>query len=142
MQHDRNTLSAHRSAGSEQASRHQLPVSLASMVGREREVAQICATLHRPEVRLLTLTGTGGVGKTRLALAVAQHVLDDFPDGVYFVALAPVNDPERVTATMAQALGLWETGDHPLLEQLQEYLREKQLLLLLDNFEQVVAAAP
>ena len=142
MQQEHHALASSQTAGSKQAFIYLLPMPLTSLVGREQEVAQVCAWLHRPEVRLFTLTGTGGVGKTRLALAVAQHVLDDFPDGVYFVTLAPVSDPERVTATIAQALGLWEAGDRPLLEQVREYLQEKQLLLLLDNFEQVVAAAP
>ncbi len=142
MQHEHHALASRQNAGSKQAFIYSLPVPLTSLVGREQEMAQICAWLHRPEVPLLTLTGAGGVGKTRLALAVAQHVLDDFPDGVYFVALAPVSDPERVTATIAQALGLWEASDRPLLEQLLEYLREKHLMLLLDNFEQVAAAAP
>jgi predicted ATPase len=142
MQREHHALASSQTTGTKQAFMYSLPVSLTSLVGREQEVAQICAWLHRPEVRLLTLTETGGVGKTRLALAIAQHVLGEFPDGVYFVTLAPVSDPGWVTATIAQALSLWEAGDRPLLEQVREYLREKHLLLLLDNFEQVVAAAP
>ncbi len=119
-----------------------LPASLTPFVGREQEVAEISALLRRPEVRLLTLVGPGGVGKTRLALEVVQTLRADFTDGVSFVALASVSDPVLVTPTIAQALALWEAGDRPLLEQVQEYLREKHLLLLLDNFEQVLAAAP
>ncbi len=120
-----------------------LLMPLTSLIGREQQVQAICAMLQRPEVRLLTLTGTGGVGKTRLGLAVAHALLGVFADGVCFVPLTPVIDPERVIATIAQALGLWEVGDRPLIEQLQAYLQDRHLLLLLlDNFEQVVAAAP
>jgi predicted ATPase/DNA-binding CsgD family transcriptional regulator len=119
-----------------------LLMPLTSLIGREQQVQTICAMLQRPEVRLLTLTGTGGVGKTRLGLAVAHALLGVFADGVCFVPLAPVSDPERVIATIVQALGLWEVGDRPLIEQLQAYLQDRHLLLLLDNFEQVAAAAP
>jgi predicted ATPase/DNA-binding CsgD family transcriptional regulator len=119
-----------------------LPAPLTPLVGREREVAAVCALLSRPEVRLVTLTGTGGVGKTRLALEVAAAVNADFADGICFVTLAPLIDPGLVLSTIAQALGVREQGSQPLLESLQDHLREQQLLLLLDNFEQVVSAAP
>jgi predicted ATPase/DNA-binding CsgD family transcriptional regulator len=93
-------------------------------------------------VRLLTLVGTGGVGKTRLGLAVAQALLDDFADGVSFVSLATVSDPARVLAAIAKALGLWEVGDLPLEEQVRAALSDRHLLLLLDNFEHLLEAAP
>jgi predicted ATPase/DNA-binding CsgD family transcriptional regulator len=118
------------------------PVPLTALIGREQEVRAICDLLSQPEVRLLTITGTGGVGKTRLALEVAGVLRADFADGACFVPLAPVSDPARVLAAIAQALGLWEAGDLPVEEQLHAALRERHLLLLLDNFEQVVQAAP
>ena len=80
----------------ERASKYTLPTPLTSLIGREHEVAAVCARLRHPQVRLLTLTGTGGVGKTPLGLAVAQELLDDFADGVCFVSLAPISDPDLV----------------------------------------------
>ncbi len=142
MQHESIAIPTRQTPGAGHAHKHNLPVQLTPFFGREHELVDICTLLRRPEVRLLTLTGTGGVGKTRLGLAAARTMQDTFPDGVCFVLLAPVSDPERVIATIAQTLGLWESGDRPLLEQVQDYLREKHLLLLLDNFEQVIAAAP
>lgn len=119
-----------------------LPVPLTPLIGREREVAEVCSLLQRPEVRLLTLVGTGGVGKTRLGLAAASTLRDAFVDGVYFVPLAPVTDTDRVLVAVAQMLGLRVVGNQSLLVQLQAALEDRHLLLLLDNFEQVLAAAP
>ncbi|HZS76206.1 MAG TPA: NB-ARC domain-containing protein [Ktedonobacteraceae bacterium] len=120
---------------------HNLPVLPTSFLGREHEVNGICDLLRRPEVRLVTLTGTGGIGKTRLALQVAAEVSDQFADGVFFVALAPVSDEGLVMPTIMQTLSIKESGEQPLLTQLKAALKERQMLLLLDNFEQVVEAA-
>ena len=89
----------------------------------------------------LTLTGPGGTGKTRLALQVAAELSDLFADGVYFVDLAPVSDPALVIAAIAQSLSIREVSGQPLVERLKDELQSKQMLLLLDNFEQVVSAA-
>src|SRR6266699_3779389 len=120
---------------------HNLPVQLTSRIGREQEIAAVGHLLQRREVRLLTLTGPGGTGKTRLGLQVAAELSEEFSDGVFFVNLAPISDPELVVPTIAQTLGLKEAASQPLLDLVSAWLREKELLLLLDNFEQVVGAA-
>src|SRR5690349_9701378 len=117
-----------------------LPQPLTSFIGREQEIAAIRRLLG--SARLLTLTGTGGSGKTRLAQQVAAAVADDFRDGVLFVPLAALRDAALVIPTIAGALGLTEAGGRPLVESLQQHLRDRQLLLVLDNFEQVSEAAP
>jgi predicted ATPase/transcriptional regulator with XRE-family HTH domain len=128
--------------GFDSALRYPLPVPLTPLIGRSRDVASVCAALQRADVRLLTLLGPPGVGKTRLSLQVASDLRAAFPTGVCFVALAPIRDPDLVPAIIARALDVHEAGDRPLVESLQAYLRDKQLLLVLDNIEQVVAAAP
>lgn len=121
---------------------HNLPIQRTPLVGREREVATVRDLLRDPAVRLVTLTGPGGTGKTRLALQVAAEILDEFVSGVYFVALAEMSDFGLVAPTIAQTLGVQETGNQRLVDSLKDYLRDKQMLLVLDNFEQVVSAAP
>jgi predicted ATPase/DNA-binding SARP family transcriptional activator len=123
-------------------STHNLPVQLAPFIGREAQLAEVGALLRRPEVRLLTLTGAGGAGKTRLALQAASEALAEYPDGVYLVELAPVRDPGLVVPAIAKTLGVIESGREPLLETVKYALRQRRLLLVLDNFEQVIAAAP
>jgi predicted ATPase len=118
-----------------------LPVQLTRLIGREKEITAVQYLLQREDVRLMTLTGSGGTGKTRLGLQVAADLSDLFPDGVYFVNLAPINDPMLVVSSIAQTLDLKEIGGQPLLGLLKASLREKHLLLLLDNFEQVASAA-
>src|SRR4051794_23539664 len=95
---------------------HNVPVQLTSLVGREQEVAAIHDLLRRDDIRLLTLTGAPGIGKTRLGMEVATGLLDDFLDGVYFANLAPVTDPEGVVQAIATALGIRQIGDRPLEE--------------------------
>ena len=117
-----------------------LPRQLTSFIGRERELQDLKGLLERS--RLLTLTGPGGSGKTRLGLQLAADVTGGFPGGVYFVALAPVGNPELVLSSIAQGVGLRDVGDRPLLDRLRSHLENARVLILLDNFEHLIAAAP
>jgi predicted ATPase/class 3 adenylate cyclase len=121
---------------------HNLPQQPTPFLGREQPVADIVALLRREDVQLVTLVGPGGTGKTRLALQVAAELLGDFRDGVFFVPLAPVTDPALVPSAIATALGLREEGGQPLADRLQDVVAAKSLLIVLDNVEHVVAAAP
>ena len=112
------------------------------LIGREQDVAAVRKRLLQPSSRLLTLIGPPGIGKTRLALQVAAQTLDDFADGVFFVALAPITDATLVLTTIATTLGVLDMGPQTPLERLKVFLRDKQMLLVLDNFEQILAAAP
>src|SRR5215216_6034499 len=119
-----------------------IPVPLTSFVGREREIAAVTEIVRGAGVRLVTLTGPGGVGKTRLALRAIDAIADVFPDGVWFVALAPVSDPGLVAASVAQSLGVQEAASRSTEAGLREFLRDRRVLLVLDNVEHVLPAAP
>jgi predicted ATPase/transcriptional regulator with XRE-family HTH domain len=119
-----------------------LPTQPTPLLGREAAVEAIVALVRRPDVRLVTLTGTGGIGKTRLAIQAANDLLGDFADGVWFVRLSRLTDPSLVVPTIFETLGLKEVGGQPIAETLRLRLRERSALLVLDNCEHVAAAAP
>jgi predicted ATPase/DNA-binding XRE family transcriptional regulator len=118
------------------------PVQPTTFIGRQREVKEIKILLAREEVRLLTLTGPGGVGKSRLALRIAEEVAPHFSDGAVFVSLASLADPGLVPATIAGALGVMERGEQSILDAVLECLRPKRVLMVLDNFEHLLDGAP
>jgi predicted ATPase len=116
---------------------HNLPIQPSKFIGRQQELNEVCNLLQQEDVRLVTLTGPGGTGKTRLGLEAAQQLLADFKSGVVYVALADLSDPELVISKTAQALGIRE-GGQPILESLKLFLQDKELLILFDNFEQII----
>jgi predicted ATPase/class 3 adenylate cyclase len=124
------------------AYRNNLPLQPTPLVGREKEVSEVCDLMRGGETRLLTLTGPGGTGKTRLALQAAADLLDVFSDGTFFVPLATVSEVELLLPAVAETLGVMEAEEQPLDETLKDYLSERRMLLVLDNFEQVLGAAP
>ncbi|HEY7036483.1 MAG TPA: BTAD domain-containing putative transcriptional regulator [Thermomicrobiales bacterium] len=119
-----------------------LPASPSPLIGRDAEVEAVQTLLWRQDVRLVTLTGAGGIGKTRLALEVAAAMREEFPDGVAFVSLAAVRDPALVADTIAQTLDVRDEGGRAVDKRLHVVLAEREMLLVLDNFEQVLPAAP
>jgi predicted ATPase/uncharacterized protein HemY len=118
-----------------------LPLQATPFVGREREVEDLSNLLRREDLRLLTLTGPGGTGKTRLALQVAAAVLDEFERGTFFVSMASIGDPSLIASSIAATLKVREVPGQSLLETLKEYLHDRQMLLVLDNFEHVLDGA-
>ena len=138
---ERVDLQTAQALPSDGAPPNRLPAALTHLVGRQREIAAIVETLRKPGVRLLTLTGPPGTGKTRLSLAVAQKMVRLYRDGVHFVAFAPITDPQEVAPAIAQVLGIKESRAG-ILPALTEFLRDKRLLLVLDNFEHLLSAAP
>src|SRR5438309_4714010 len=118
-----------------------LPAEASTFIGRRHELDDLSALLARTEVRLVTLTGAGGTGKTRLALRLAAEFVEQFRNGVFFISLAPVRDPALVLGTIAQTLGVKEGASETPIDPLRRHLEGKQTLLVVDNFEQVLAAA-
>jgi len=120
---------------------NRLPIQPTQFIGREREIKEVCNLINRNGVRLVTLIGPGGTGKTRLSLRVGEEFLQKYKSGVVFIPLAEVRDGDLLVSKLAQQLGLREGGSQPLLESLKKYLQGKQILLILDNFEQILDGA-
>lgn len=140
MNHSESSYLGQENGANPPRSNLRLPRS--PLIGREHAIVSIQQLLLQEQVGLLTLTGPGGIGKTRLAMQAAANLLDHFVDGVYFVDLAAISEPALVSAAIAETLGVRNVGGHPMQKVLQAYLQEKQLLLVVDNFEHVTAAAP
>ncbi len=126
----------------DQALQTNMPVPPTPLLGREQAIQDVLKLLRRPDIRLLTLTGTAGIGKTRLSLEVATRLAEDFSNGIFFIPLAPISDPSLVIPTIAKVFALKETGQQGVFDLFTMHLQDKQLLLVLDNFEQVIQAAP
>jgi predicted ATPase len=129
-------------ASTSQMAKGNLPSPATPLVGRIDDVERVVALLGRDDVRLVTLTGPGGVGKTRLAIAVGEGLAPTFRDGAWFVRLAPIRDPDLVIPTIAKTLGIRDEGSLPQVDRLHSFLRNKHLLLVIDNVEHVIDAAP
>jgi predicted ATPase/tRNA A-37 threonylcarbamoyl transferase component Bud32 len=127
---------------SHQGAPNNLSRQMTPLIGREVELGEVKKLLRQPEVRLVTLTGVGGTGKTRLAQQVAQDLLEEFSDGIFFIDLSATADPELIASSIAQPLTVKEAGSRPLSESLKDFLSDRQMLLVLDNFEQLLAGAP
>ena len=134
--------SASSAADTERRSERSLPLTSTSLIGREHDIAEVSELLQKPEVRLVTLTGPGGIGKTRLAIAVGELLDDRYPQGTVFVPLAAVTQPELVLPRIATAVGATVEDARGPLDVLVEHFAETPTLLVLDNLEQVVGAAP
>jgi len=141
--YDENQINtdAQTQSTSKKQSKHNLPAQPTPFIGRAKQIAALKELVLRTDTHLVTLLGPGGTGKTRLSLQVAQELLDQFPNGVYFVPLADDTDANQFISRVAQQLAVRE-GGRPLLENVKDYLRDKQMLLVFDNFEQLVSAAP
>src|SRR3954454_19242826 len=140
--HSRADRSASPASSSDRRGPRSLPVASTTLIGREQDMAEVSKLLAKPEVRLVTLTGPGGIGKTRLAIAVGEQRDDRYPQGTVFVGLASIAQPDLVLPRIAAAVGVLSEGVRPPLDVLVEQLAETPALLVLDNLEQVVGVAP